>query len=73
MAAVEKHLVVAARVSSSSSPRPLTKRAPTRATSRDTCPASAKTAANIRMPRSGSVIAFAALGDGEKAGELSRC
>jgi cyclic beta-1,2-glucan synthetase len=46
-------LFVAARASSCSSLRPLTMRAQTRATSKDTCPASAKTVASILMRRSG--------------------
>ena len=42
----------------------------TPATSRATCRACARTAASTRTPRSGASIAFAALGDGDKAGEL---
>ncbi len=38
--------------------------------SKDTRPASARTAANTRMPPLWSVLAFAMLGDGDKAGEL---
>ena len=41
-----------------------------RATSRATCPASARTAASTPTAAIWSVLAFAALGDGDKAGEL---
>ena len=41
-----------------------------RATSRAICPASARTAASTRTRAIWSVLAFAALGDGDKAGEL---
>ena len=41
-----------------------------RATSRATCPACGRTAGSTRTRRVWSVLAFAALGDGDKAGEL---
>ena len=53
-----------------SSPRPSIERPWTPATSRDTCRASGRTAGSTRTPRPGSVVAFAMLGEGDKAAEL---
>ena len=61
---------VAARVSSSSSPRPLTTRAPTRAILKDILPGVRENGGQYTHAAIWSILAFAALGDGDKAGEL---
>jgi cyclic beta-1,2-glucan synthetase len=60
----------AATASSCSSPRRSTGPMSTRATSRGTCRASGRTAASTPTAPSGPSSAFAASGDGDKAGEL---